>query len=317
MTQTHGKAYDMGLNFTTNAQDQRPGAPITRRQLIGFLASLGVAGMASGCKLRMSEQEDDPLAVVPEELNVMGKKLSVAVTGEPNSLILHEFCVPFLAERGLELKMELYHDVERATADIGSGKVDCAYIHSKPQLNRMHAAGPTGVVAVAAVTYEPFGAYSKRVDDIHALPAGTRVALPQDLTRGGHALVMLAQEKVIGLTNPSARASKPEDIIDNPQELEFVPMPADDLVDALDDVDVAMIPPDVAFPAGLSAADAIVIEANDNIAAQYYGQSLTSREPLLKDTRVQALLTSLRSQECARYLQENYGQNILQIVTLL
>ena len=306
----------MGLTFDTHAR-HTPGTPITRRRLLGCLASLGVAALASGCKLRMSEHEEDPLAVIPEELNVMGKSLTVAVTGEPNSLILHEFCVPFLAERGLDLKMELYRTVESATTDVGSGRVDCAFLHSKSQLNRLNAEGPTGVVPVAAVTYEPFGAYSKRFDDIHTLPEGTRVALPQDLTRGGHALVMLAQEKVIGLDNPSALASKPENIIDNPQVLEFVQRPADTLVDDLDEYDVVMIPPDIAFPAGLSAADAIVIEANDNIAAQYYGQSLSSREPLINDARVQSLLTSMRSQECARYLQEHFGQNILQIVTLL
>jgi D-methionine transport system substrate-binding protein len=308
----------MTYNDSPNARDRILGAPITRRQLFGCLASLGLAATASGCKLRMTvREEEDPLTEGIDEVDLTGKTLSVAVMGEPNSLVLHEFCIPYLAEHGLSVNMKLYHDVDLATADIGSGRVECGYLHSKSQLNRINAEGPTGVSAVAAVTYEPFGAYSKRFDDIHTLPKGTRVALPQDLTRGGHALVMLAQEKVIGLDNPSALASKPENIIDNPQGLEFVQRPADTLVDDLDEYDVVMIPPDIAFPAGLSAADAIVIEANDNIAAQYYGQSLSSREPLINDARVQSLLTSMRSQECARYLQEHFGQNILQIVTLL
>ena len=158
----HGKASDMATTISENARGNRMSAQITRRQLIGCLASLTVAAMASGCKLRMTTQEEDPLAAGDVEADVTGKTLTVAVMGEPNSLILHEFCIPFLAERGLELKMELYRDVEKATTDIGSGAVDCGYLHSKSQLNRINAAGPTGVVAVAAVTYEPFGAYSKR-----------------------------------------------------------------------------------------------------------------------------------------------------------
>ena len=71
----------MGLTFDTHAHDRTQGAPITRRQLIGCLASLGAAALASGCKLRMSEHEDDPLAVVPEEFDVMGKSISGDTAG--------------------------------------------------------------------------------------------------------------------------------------------------------------------------------------------------------------------------------------------
>lgn len=327
----------MGKNVYTNAHDPRTlaakgdrygsdpqthtshvaGPMITRRRLIGsILATAYAMGLAS-CGLRMNTQDDDTTTGDVEELDVSGTELSVAVAGEPNSLILHEFCVPYLEERGLTLKMALYKDIEQATKDIGTGRVDCGYLHSKSQLNRMNAQNPTGTVPVAAVHYEPFGAYSHTFDNMHTLPKGTHVGMAQDLTRGGHSLVMLAQEQVITLTNNQALASRPQDVIDNPLALVFEQMPAEKLVDALDRLDVVMIPPDVAFPAGLNASDAIVIEANDNIAAQYYGQSLAASESMTQDVRVQALLACLRTQACGRYLQSRFGQNVLQIVSLI
>ena len=292
-------------------------AHVTRRQLVAGLAGAACAGALSACGLRMNTQSEEGEAAGADVQDVSGMRLTVAVAGEPNSLILHEFCVPYLEERGLELSMRFYDDIERSARDIGAGRVDCGYLQSKSQLNRQNAQEPTGTVAVAAVHYEPFGAYSRVFDNLHTLPEGTHVAIPEDLSRGGHSLVMLAQEGIITLSNNQALASRPVDVIDNPLGLVFDPMPAEDLIHALYNTDVVMIPPDVAFPGGLNASDAITIEANDNIAAQYYGQSLTSAEHLTKDARIQALLACLRSQECTTFLHDRYDQNVLQIVTLL
>lgn len=287
---------------------------LSRRQFLTLPASLAAAALLCSCGLRkVSVEGAEGEEQEQTAFDIAGKGLTVAVTGEPNSEILYEYCRPALAELGLSLESKVYMDPQRADIDCEHGRVDCCFLQSKAELNRYKRQNPSDLEPVGAVTYRPLCVYSRKHDTLHAAPLGSLVALPDDLAGQGHALQVLAQEHMVTLANPNALAANARDVVENPRELEFVPMAADELVDALDDHDYAIIPAEVALASDIHVRDSVTIEANDALAAQWYASALVTHASRLQDPRVQALYATMRSEGLSRFLRDRYDLDVLQI----
>jgi len=288
---------------------------LSRRKLLGLAAAIASSALLSSCGLRKVEVEgEEQTATEAATFDVAGLGLTVAVATETNSEILREYCRPLLEDLGMVLETKIYTLPERANADCERGRVDCTFLQSKAEINRyLKQHEDSELTPIAAICYQPFGVYSNVRDTLREAPIGATVALPSDLAGQGHALQVLSQERMVTLTNPGSVAASLKDVVENPRELAFEAMPADELVEALDDFDYAVIPPEVAFEAGLAATDAVVIESNENIAAQWYASALIATDDKAQDVRIQALLGTLRSPGLAAFLRDRHGLDVLQI----
>ena len=117
------------------------------------------------------------------------------------------------------------------------------------------------LIKVADTVTFPMGIYSKKFKSLTQLPVGARIAVPNDPTNGGRALLLLQKNGLLKLRADAGLKATPLDIVDNPRKLKIVELDAAQIPRSLADVDAAAINTNFAMEAGLKPKqDAIAIE---------------------------------------------------------
>jgi D-methionine transport system substrate-binding protein len=70
---------------------------------------------------------------------------------------------------------------------------------------------------VIGVHVEPFGGYSKKVKNLAELKDGATVAIPNEGSNSGRALILLQKAGLITLKDPKNALATPKDIAENPK----------------------------------------------------------------------------------------------------
>src|SRR5690606_19923884 len=103
---------------------------------------------------------------------------------------------------------------------------------------------------------------SKKIKSLEELKEGARVAIPNDPTNGGRALLLLQAQGLIKLDPDAGLKATPIDVTGNPRGLRFIELDAAQLPRSLDDVDAAAVNTNFALEAGLDPRnDAIAQES--------------------------------------------------------
>ena len=188
------------------------------------------------------------------------KPLKVGVTAGPHAQILD--VVKKVAERdGLKLQVIEFNDYVQPNAALANGDLDINSYQHQPYLDNTVKDRGYKLVSIAQTVTFPIGLYSKKVKTLDQIPAGGRIAIPNDPTNGGRALLLLAGKGLIKLKPEAGLKATPIDIIDNPKKLKIVELDAAQLPRALDEVDAAAVNTNYALPAGLvPTRDAIALE---------------------------------------------------------
>jgi hypothetical protein len=135
------------------------------------------------------------------------------------------------------------------------------------------------LVAVGRTLIFPIGIYSRRHRKVTDIPAGGRIAIPNDPANGGRALVLLAASGAVRLSDNADFRATVADIVENPRPLRIVELEAAQLPRVLDEVEAATINTNFAIAAGLNPVrDAIALESADSPYANLVIVRLQDRE---------------------------------------
>ena len=233
------------------------------------------------------------------------KVITVGATPAPHAEIL-EVAKEVLAEEGYTLDIVEFDDYIMPNDAVEEGELDANYFQHITYMNQFNADNGYHLVSVGSIHYEPFGIYAGKTASLEELADGAQVAIPNDATNGGRALLLLEQEGLITLKEGAGITATVNDIVDNPKNLEIVELEARLLPDSLKDVDLAVINGNYAIDAGLKIADALAIESAEGEAATAYANVLTVKEGNEESEGVQALLAALESDEVKAFIEETY-----------
>ncbi|MEE1209938.1 MAG: MetQ/NlpA family ABC transporter substrate-binding protein [Parafannyhessea umbonata] len=239
------------------------------------------------------------------------KKLTVAASPSPHAEILDNFAAPKLKKQGITLKTKEYTDYIIPNQVTSSGEVDANYFQHINYLNNYNKENGTDLVGVAAIHYEPFGIYAGKSKDLKSIQDGAQIAVPNDPTNEGRALLLLQQEKLITLKDPDNLQATPVDIAKNPHNLKFVEVEAAAVARQLQDVDFAVINGNYAIEAGMHVKDAVAVEDKDGKAVEQYANYIVTTPDKKDDARIKALVKVLTSNDFKKYLSKTYGQDVL------
>ena len=234
-----------------------------------------------------------------------GKVITVGATPAPHAEIL-EVAKEVLAEQGYTLDIVEFDDYIMPNDAVEEGELDANYFQHITYMNQFNEDNGYHLVSVGSIHYEPFGLYAGKTASIEELADGAQVAIPNDATNGGRALLLLEQEGLITLKEGAGITATVNDIVDNPKNLEIVELEARLLPDSLKDVDLAVINGNYAIDAGLKISDALAIESAEGEAATAYANVLTVKEGHENDEGIQALLAALESDEVKTFIEETY-----------
>lgn len=229
-------------------------------------------------------------------------RISVAATAVPHAEIL-EFIQPALKEAGVDMQVRVFTDYVQPNIQVDQNRMDANFFQHQPYLDEFNAGRGTRLVSVTGVHIEPFGAYSQKISSLDELADGATVAIPNDPTNGGRALLLLQEAGLITLNDSSKITSTPRDIADNPKRLRFHELEAATLPRVLNQVDVALINTNYALEAGLNPAeDALVLEG----AESPYVNILVARQDRKDSPAMQKLAEALTSEAVREFIKERY-----------
>ena len=246
------------------------------------------------------EAETVQTAEAPEPVVI---KVGANIT--PHSEILQQ-AKPILEEKGIILEIVELEDSITPNTGVIEGSLDANYFQHVPYLDQFNLENGSDLVSIGAIHYEPFGIYAGKTTDLAELPDGALVAVPNNVTNEARALLLLAQEGIITLSEDAGINATVEDITENPKNIQFKELAPEQLVAALPDVDVAVINGNYAIEGGLHVSGALAVEANDGLAATTYGNIVATSPDKANDPALLTLVEVLQGEEISKFINDTY-----------
>lgn len=239
-----------------------------------------------------------------------GSVLTVGATPEPHAEMLN-LIKDDLAKQGITLKVVEFTDYVTPNEALESGQIDANFFQHIPYMDSFNKEKNYHLVNAGGIHVEPVALYSKKVTSVSALAEGATIAIPNDPTNEGRALLLLQSAGLIKLKASAGITATPLDIESNSKKLKFREIEAASLPRVLNDVDAAVINGNYAIPAGLSATkDGLVVEGKDspyvNIVAVKAGNE--------NNAAIKALVKALQSQRIKDFVSARYPDGEVVIV---
>lgn len=233
--------------------------------------------------------------------------LTVAATAVPHAEILEQI-EPALTKQGVTLDIRVFNDYVQPNLQVDQGKIKVSYFETGPYLDEYNKAQGTDLQRIAGIHIEPLGAYSRKWKNLKDLPTGALVAIPNEPSNGGRALLLLQKAGLVTLKNPTNPLSTIHELASNPRQIKFRELESAALPRTLGEVDLALINTNYALDAKLNPTrDALAIEDSKSP----YVNFVVGKPGAEKDPRVQKLVAALKSDEVKRFMADRYQGAVL------
>ena len=227
-------------------------------------------------------------------------KIVVGATPEPHAALL-SLVVDDLAAQGITLEIKEFTDYVTPNDAVEYGEIDANYFQHIPYLESFNTEHGYHLVNAGGIHVEPIALYSSKYSSLSDLPSGAVIAIPNDPTNEGRALLQSAG--LIKLRADAGLEAIPLDITENPKNFKFSEIEAATLPRVLSDVDAAIINGNYAIPAGLVATrDGLFVEGADSP----YVNVIAVKEGNENNPAIKALIEALKSDEVAAFVAEKY-----------
>ena len=233
--------------------------------------------------------------------------IKVGVTGGPHAQLM-EVVRGVAAKNGLNIKIVEFSDYVQPNAALAAGDLDANSYQHEPYLQAQVKDRGYPLIKIADTVTFPMGIYSKKVKSLTELQNGAKIAVPNDPTNGGRALLLLQKNGLLKLRADAGLKATPLDIVDNPKKLKIVELDAAQIPRSLGDVDAAAINTNFAMEAGLRPKqDAIAIEDPHGP----YANILVIRAVDRNKPWVAKLVAAYHSTEVKQFIESRFGGSVV------
>lgn len=237
--------------------------------------------------------------------------LKVAATPTPHSDILRFIDEEDLdADAGFELEVVEFTDYLQPNIALDEGSVDANYYQHKTFLASQEKAAGYDFEIVRPISNQPLGLYSEKFTSLDEVESGARVAIPNDPANGARGLWLLQDKGLITLAETGDTPPTPEDVTDNPKNLEFVPVEAAQTVRSVGDVEISAVPGNYAVQNGLEVSTALAAEDPRD---ERFVINLVTTTDKAQDERITKLSEVLGSEEVGSYIEETWKGTVVQL----
>jgi D-methionine transport system substrate-binding protein len=248
------------------------------------------------------------LAACGETSPIDDKTIIVGASPTPHALIL-EAARPAIEAAGYELQIVAFTDYVLPNLALQNDELDANYFQHVPYLTNFNASNDTDLVSAFGVHFEPLGIYAGKKSSLASIAVGDRIAIPNDATNGGRALLLLAQEGL--LTAKTGTAAKGIEVtiddFDNSEfELDIFETNAEAVPATLEDVAFGIINGNYALSA--SVTDRILAQEDPtSTAATTYANIIAVKEGNEDAAAIQVLEEALLSDTVRAYIEATFG----------
>ncbi|MDP0489375.1 MAG: MetQ/NlpA family ABC transporter substrate-binding protein [Fusobacterium sp. JB020] len=247
------------------------------------------------------------LTILSSQLLFANIVLKVGASPVPHAEVL-ENIKPLLKEKGIDLKIVEFNEYVTPNLDLANKDLDANFFQHIPYLEKFKRERNLKLSQVGDVLIGPIALYSKKHKSLDELNKKDTIAIPNDPSNGGRALILLHNKGIITLADPTNLFATEFDIIKNPKKLKFKSLEAPQLPRVLDDVDFAVINSNYAIQGGLSPVKDELLREDKNSP---YVNVVAVRQGDEQNETVLELVKALRSQKSKDFILKKYQGSII------
>lgn len=164
------------------------------------------------------------------------------------------------AKENIHLELVTFSAQYDPNQALAEGEVDINAFQHVAYLNLFNENNGTDLQAIGTTIMAPIGLYSNKYKRIEEIKDGAKIAVPNDPSNWGRALLLLQEYDLLTVTDNFDGNGGEDRIQDNPKNLTIVPVDGATTPRVMEDTDFAVINNGVAVEAGLLLKDAIIHE---------------------------------------------------------
>lgn len=258
------------------------------------LAVLGIAVLAAALAAGCGKKESSSAG---EEK----KELTYAKGSGPYTILFEEHIIPILEKQGYTFKVSEL-SLQYADEAIADGDVDFSVEQHIAYMNAFNKSYNSNLVALTPIPTVPASIFSETHSSLDEISDGMKIAVPQDEGNMARAFVMLQDIGWIKLKEGTDYATaSPEDVAENPYNLEFLDIATNIIATTLADYDYGIITGSIVYNAGIDPSTALF---NENLTEKFWLQVVVKDAD--KDTQwAKDIVEAYQSKEFTDWLKAN------------
>ena len=154
------------------------------------------------------------------------------------------------AEEDIEIEMVYFDSYPLPNAALDAGEIDLNsfqhYIYLETEIEQFNY----DLTVLGETSLAPLGIYSKLLNDVSEVQDGDQIVIPDDVTNGGRALLLLQNVGLITVDEAAGLTPTIKDI-DNPRNFDIVELAAATIPASLEEAPLAIINSGIATDADL------------------------------------------------------------------
>ncbi len=235
------------------------------------------------------------------------KTIKVGATAGPQAQIL-EAAKKVLAKDGIDMKIVEFNDFSTPNVALNEGDLDANSYQHKPFLDAQIKDRKFDLVPIGKTVILPMGLYSKKIKKLDELKEGALVAIPNDPSNGGRALLLMQKMGLLKLDPATGILPSKAAIRENPKKLNIKEVDAAQAPRALDDVDLVAVNANYALVANLvPTKDALALEDKESP----YACIIVVRSKDKDREDVKKLVKAYQSPEVAKFIEDTFKGSIV------
>ncbi|MDV2581488.1 MetQ/NlpA family ABC transporter substrate-binding protein [Alkalibacillus haloalkaliphilus] len=214
-------------------------------------------------------------------------------------------------EEGVELELIEFADYVRPNMALEDGDVDINAFQTVSYFDEFIEEHDLSLEPIGTTYIAPMAIYSEEHESIEEVPDGGIVALPQEATNMGRALLLLEEAGLIELEEGFNGYGELDKIVENPKELEFEPVVAAQTPRVLPDVDLSVINNGVAREADFQPNDDSIFIEGDT--ATPYINIIAAREEDTDREILQRISEIVQTEQVEEEIIELYDEALIPV----
>ncbi|TNV70506.1 MetQ/NlpA family ABC transporter substrate-binding protein [Trichococcus shcherbakoviae] len=231
-------------------------------------------------------------------------KVTLGVVGEVNEP--WDYVIEELKEKeNIEVELVKFTDYTTPNNALAEGEIDLSSFQTEIFMDNYNRDHGTELTTIGYTVMAPLGLYSEKITSINELKDGDTIAIPNDVSNEGRALILLQTAGLIKLDTAAGLVPTTEDVIENRLNLQFQTLESNQTARALQDVTASVINSGMAVDAGfIPSEDAVFLEPVTADSKPYYNVIAALSEDV--DNEVfQTIVAYYQSEGTAKVIEES------------
>lgn len=238
-----------------------------------------------------------------------GEKEVVKVGVNGSGVPIWEYMKEKAAKEGIEIEVVEFADYVRPNQALADGDIDLNAFQTISYFDSFVEEHNLDLVPIGSTIIAPMGIYSEKYKSVEDLPKGSKVAVPQEATNLGRALLLLEEAGLIQLKEGFDQSQGLEAIKENPKNLEFTPVVAAQTPRVLPDVAASIINNGVAVEAGfVPVDDSIYIEGAES---KPFINIIAAQEKAKDNKTYKKIVELYQEDDVAEHIKKTYKDSLI------